>query len=157
MTNPALTERQQRAITQAAATKNALLEAQEHLHRALMLPQTGREQAWAERVARELEAARQALEAHKAEVRGPGGLYEEVRFEAPWLIPRVNQLVAQMDRIERELADLAIEVQRVQDGDLQGLHAIRHDAERAMAMLRDLLAKEADLVYERFTEPAALD
>ncbi|GBD24583.1 hypothetical protein HRbin29_02265 [bacterium HR29] len=154
---PALTERQQRAIAQAAATKNALLEAQQHLQHALGLPQTGREQRWADRVARELEAARKALDAHKMEVRGPGGLYEELRFDAPWLIPRVDQLVAQMDRVERELADLATEIRHVQDGDLRGLHHIRHDAERALAMLRDLLAREGDLVYERFNEPAALD
>lgn len=152
-----LSERQRKAIDRATATKNALYAAHERLQRALGLPQVGREERWAERVAQELEAARQALEEHKREVRGPGGLYDELRFEAPWLIPRVEQLTAQMDRIERELADLAVEVRHVADGDLRGVHHLRHDTERALAAVRDLLAREADLVYERFDEPAALD
>lgn len=152
-----LTDRQRRAITQSAASQNALFAAQQELQRALVLPQTGREQRWAKAVARALEDARKALDAHKHEVRGPGGLYEELRFEAPWLIPRVDQLIAQMDRVERELADLAADVRRVEEGDLRDVHRIRHDAERALAMVRDLLAREGDLVYEQFYEPAELD
>lgn len=155
-TTRTLTDRQRRAITQSAASQNALLAAQEELHRALVSPQTGREERWAKPVARALEATRTALDAHKQEVRGPGGLYEELRFDAPWLIPRVEQLIAQMDRVERELADLAADVRRVEEGDLRDVHHIRHDAERALAMVRDLLAREGDLVYEQFNEPAEL-
>jgi len=90
-------------------------------------------------------------------VAGDGGLYDEFRFEAPWLVPRVDQLITQLRRIEAEAGDLATEVQRVVEGDLQAMPAIRSEAERLGVMVRDLMAKEVDLIYERFNEPAALD
>lgn len=115
------------------------------------------ERAWARRVADKLNRARDAIAAHRQEVEGPDGLYEELRFEAPRLLPRVHQLMTQLERIEREATDLATEVRRVEDGDLQGLPSIRGDAEHLLMSLRDVMAKESDLMFERFNEPPALD
>lgn len=152
-----LSENQAGAIERAGETQHALSEAQHALYLALGRAQPNRERRWAAKVSAELQRARQAIARHREQVVGPGGLYDEVRFEAPWLVPRVEQLVAQLNRIEAEATDLAAEVERVREGDFQGLPAIRADAERMGIMLRDLLAKEADLTYERFNEPAALD
>jgi hypothetical protein len=152
-----LTDTQRGAIEKADISRNALVEAQEHLYKALGRPQPGRERKWATRVAEELEAASQALSRYRAEVEGETGLYHEIERDAPWLLPRLRQLTNQLDRVEREVEHLAIETVRVVEGDTQALAAIRHDAERMLFLLRDLLAREADLVWEQFNEPAALD
>ncbi len=55
------------------------------------------------------------------------------------------------------MVDLQIELARVGAGDLQAMGAVRSDGERALLALRDLLTQEADLIYERFNEPQALD
>ena len=148
----------QRASIDAATRSHDTLELAEHaLHAALGRPQPARERAWARHVATSLHAAVEAIEAHRREVEGEHGLYGELRFEAPWLLPRVRQLTAQLARIQAEARDLTDEVQRVVEGDLQGLNAIRADAERMLFSLRDLRAKETDLIFERFNEPVALD
>jgi chlorite dismutase len=152
------TSESQRASIDAATRSHDKLElAERALHAALGRPQPTRERAWAQRVATELRAAIEAIEAHRREVEGEHGLYGELRFDAPWLLPRLHQLSAQLARIETEARDLTDEVQRVIDGDLQGLSAIRADAERMLLSLRDLRAKESDLIFERFNEPVALD
>ncbi|GAB4332538.1 MAG: hypothetical protein Kow0010_18510 [Dehalococcoidia bacterium] len=137
-----LTAAQASAIERAGRSHDVLAEAQRVLSTALGRPQPRREAKWAD---------------HRAQVVGPGGLYDEFRTEAPWLLGRVDQLAAQFGRVEREAEDLAREVERVRSGDLQNLPAIRADAERMLALLRDLLARETDLIYEQFNEPAALD
>jgi hypothetical protein len=116
-----------------------------------------RERAWARRVAEELNIARQCIAEHRAEVEGPDGLYDELRFEAPWLLARVQQLVNQLRRLEAEAEDLATEVNRVMEGDLEPLSRIRIEAELVLRSLREVMAKEADLVWERFNQPVALD
>lgn len=152
-----LTPGQARAIERAGRSHDVLAEAQAVLHAALGRPQPRREVKWAERVSEALAAFREGLAQHREHVVGPGGLYDEFRTEAPWLLGRVNELAARFGRIEREAEDLARELERIKSGDLQGLPAIRADAERMLSLLRDLLAREADLIYEQFNEPAALD
>ena len=152
-----LTREQESALGGAGRSHGGLVEAQHRLHRALGKAQPGREREWAALVLKEMQVARQLLAAHREEVQGANGLYDQLRFEAPWLLPRLQQLVSQMARLEAEAADLETEARRVADGDLSGLASIRHDAERMLAVLRDLLAKESDLIYERFNEPPALD
>ena len=149
-----ITATQRASIDAATRSHDALELAERALLAALGRPQPTRERAWAERVARELSAASEAIEAHRRGVEGEHGLYGELRFEAPWLLGRVHQLSAQLARIQAEARDLASEVQRVIDGDLQGLGT---DAERMLLSLRDLRAKETDLIFERFNEPVALD
>ena len=105
----------------------------------------------------ELAAAREAIAAHRHEVEAEGGLYEELCFEAPWLLSRVQQLINQLRRLEAQATDLAADVERVHQGDLQPLPAIRAEAESMLFSLRDILAKEADITWERFNEPVALD
>jgi hypothetical protein len=152
-----LTRGQESALGGAGRSHSGLIEAQHRLQRALGQAQPGREREWAGLVLREMQAARQLLAAHREEVQGADGLYDQLRFEAPWLLPRLQQMVAQMARLEAEAADLETEARRVSEGDLSGLLNIRHDAERMLALLRDLLAKESDLIYERFNQPPALD
>jgi hypothetical protein len=134
-----------------------LRSAQDHLLKALGRAAPGRERDWAERVVAALAAARAAIKAHRDEVESEQGLYGELRFEAPWLLGRVRQLGNQLARLDSEARDLEIEVERVREGDVQGLGAIRGQAEVMLLSLRDLMAKEADLVWERFNEPVALD
>lgn len=152
-----LTAAQVSAIERAGHSHDVLGEAQRVLHAALGRPQPRREAKWAERVAEALATFREGLAAHRQQVIGPGGLYDEFRTAAPWLLGRVDELAARFARVEREAEDLARELERVRSGDLQGLPALRTDAERMLALLRDLLAREADLIYEQFNEPAALD
>lgn len=154
-TSPNIQQRQ--AIDRAGLSHGTLENAQRHLFRALGRPVPNRERDWATRVAAELHIARDAIARHREEVEGAGGLYDELCFEAPWLLSRIEQLIAQMRRLETQAGDLATEVERVRQGDLQPLPTIRLEAERTLLSLRELLAKEADLVWERFNEPVAQD
>ena len=148
---------QRSAIRGAERTQDALLKAQEHLFAALRRPQPTRERRWADTVATELSAAVARLREHRLEVEGPSGLYAELLRDAPWTQSRLRQLAAQLRRIEGEAVDLQAEVARVAGGDFESIAAIRSDAERMLLTLRDVLSKEADLIWERFNEPAALD
>lgn len=148
---------QRGAVRGAERTQDALLKAQEHLFTALRRPQPTREKRWAETVAGDLAAAIAALREHRLEVEGPTGLYAEMLRDAPWTQSRLRQLAAQLRRVEGEAVDLEAEVARVAAGDLDSIAAVRADAEWMLLSLRDILSKEADLIWERFNEPAALD
>jgi hypothetical protein len=152
-----LTPEQRGAIEAAGESRNALVEAQEHLIKALGRPQPGRERRWAVKVADELRAARDALGRYRAEVESDEGLYGELQRDAPWLQARLHQFRNQLSRFDQEAAHLAQEVDRVTGGDTEALPAIRNDAEHMLVVLRDLFAREADLIWEQFNEPAALD
>jgi hypothetical protein len=148
---------QRSAVRGAERTQGALLQAQEHLFAALRRPQPTRERRWAEAVAAELSAAGARLREHRLEVEGPAGLYAELLRDAPWTQSRLRQLASQLRRIESEAVDLQSEVERVAQGDFESIAAVRSDAEWMLLSLRDILSKEADLIWERFNEPAALD
>lgn len=148
---------QEAAVRGAEVTQNALMKAQEHLLAALRRPQPSRERRWAEAVSAELGAALGSIRDHRLEVEATTGLYAEVLREAPWAQSRLRQIAAQLRRVEAEAVDLQIEVARVEAGDFANITSVRADAERMLLVLRDLLSKEADLVYERFRQPAALD
>jgi hypothetical protein len=152
-----MTAAQDAAVRDTSESHDALRQAENVLVRALARPQPFREARWAERVADAVMRLQAVLREHRLQVQGPGGLYDELRTEAPWLLPRLQQLTAQLRRLESEATDLAAEVVRVRDGDLQNVGAIRGDAERMLALLRDLVSREADLMYERFRDLAALD
>ena len=145
------------ALGHAEETRSGLLEAQELLYRALRRPQPMRERRWAAAVSTALGRALEALRNYRLQVEGQQGLYAELLRDAPWAAPTVRQLGAQLNRIEAEAVDLQIEVARVEAGDFQAVHGIRGEAERVMLSLREALNREADLIYERFNEPAALD
>lgn len=152
-----MTRPQRAAVGAAYGTKDALLEAQNHLFSALRRPQPNRERRWAATVEARVAAALRAIRDHRLEVEGAHGLYFELEREAPWVKPRIRRLVAGLARLEAEMVDLQIELARVGAGDLQAMGAVRNDGERALLALRDLLTQETDLVYERFNEPQALD
>lgn len=160
MTDPVhqeLTAAQQSALAGAEQTQHGLLAAQDALLTALRRPQPTRERKWAEQVRQQLGRVVDALREHRLEVERAEGLYAEILRDAPWTQPRLRQLAAQLRRLEAEAADLVVEVERVESGDLQPLPTIRQDAERLLLSLRDLLSKEADLIYERFLQPVAED
>jgi len=152
-----LTAVQREAVDTALTTRNALVDAREHLFRALARPQPGRERKWGEKVWNELAVAREALRRHSAEVEAEEGLYGELKVDAPRLLPRVEQLTSQLSRIIAEADALAEEVDRVRHGDTQSLASIRYDAERMLTSLQELIARENDIIFERFNEPPALD
>jgi hypothetical protein len=152
-----LTQGQAGAIERAGASNKAIEQAQRVLYRALGRPQPLRERKWADRVSSAVSQARDAIHEHRKEVVGEGGLYDELRFDAPWLLQRVNELDNELGRIEDESSELQAEVDRVRAGDLAAVNDIRRKAELIFVRLRDVLAREADLVWERFTQPPALD
>ncbi len=145
------------AVQGAERTQDSLSRAQDHLFRVLRRPQPSRERRWAEAVAGELAAALAALREHRLEVERLEGLYAELQRDAPWVAPRIRQIAAQLRRIESEAGDLGSEVARVQAGDFDSISGVRTDAERVLHSLRDLMSKEADLIWERFNEPSASD
>lgn len=155
VTQPQFTRQQSTALDSAETSQSALLTAQERLMVALRRPQPTRERKWASAVSIALVDALAALRAYLLDV--DDGLYREIALDAPWAIPRLRQLRAQLSRIESELVDLQIEAARVEAGDTQGLGAIRGGVEFTLLSLRDALSKETDLIFERFRDQGALD
>ena len=152
-----LTSGQFDALDAAQESHDALDVAHELLVRALGRAQPGREVRWAEEVSRDLDRARRAIRSHRRQVTLAGGLYEEIRVDAPRLLPRLAWLERDLARIEERAEALARKVVAVCEGDLTDLDDIRSEGAALMARLRSVMAAENDLVYERFEEPPALD
>jgi hypothetical protein len=157
MSRVPLTAAQSNAIRQTARSHHVLIEAQAHLHRALERAQGRREMEWAGLVASELRAARDKIAAHRDEVRGSSGLYHELQFEAPRLIPRVERMAALLQQLESEAARLAGRVEVICGGDARELRGVRPEAERMLQTLRTLMFQENDLIFERFREIGSPD
>lgn len=147
-----LTISQSQAIRQTARSHDALIEAQAHLHRALEMAQGRRAIEWARLVSKELEAAREKLVNHREEVRASSGLYFELQFESPRLIPRVRKISALLQQLEKQAADLAARVEVICGGNDRRLDEIRPEAEAMLQTLRTLMFQENDLIFERFRE-----
>lgn len=138
------------------ASHEALHQGAGRLRVALARAQQGRETAWADLVDDHLRTLREAIDRHSSSARVRGGLYDEVIAEEPRLVPRVRQLERRLKRLSAEAADLQVEVNRVQEADLDGLSSIRTDAQHLLASLFEMMAKENDLMFERFRDLPAL-
>lgn len=157
MTQRKLSQKTQETLGGTHRSHDTLAGAQEALQRALGAAQPGREGEWSGRVAATLDRVREALEQHRDHVQEPEGLYWEIEQEAPWLSPRLDQCRRQMSRLVTEATDLCVEVDLIRRGALSGLSAIRPDAEHLLQSLRDLQAKENDLIFESFRDLPAGD
>ncbi|HWO93733.1 MAG TPA: hypothetical protein VNL92_03125 [Dehalococcoidia bacterium] len=147
----------QRAIAATGVRHLDLAEARIQVHRALGRALPGRERDWADHVAGTLELLRTALADHKGDALGAKGLYEQIRFDEPRLTRRVDELEAELLRIEGVAAQLHERAQRISQGERAGIETMRDDTEALLKAIRDLLAAEADLVWEQYNEPIALD
>jgi len=152
-----LTSSQSHAIRRTERSHHALIEAQAHLHRALEKAQGGREMEWSRQVAKDLREARRKIASHRSEVRASSGLYHELQFEAPRLIPRVEKMASLLVRLEEQAARLAERVEVICGGDARALRGVRPEAEKMLQSLRTLMFQENDLIFERFREIGAPD
>lgn len=152
-----LTRAQETAISQTETSHDNLRDAQVHLDLVLANAQGGREQDWATEVSRALLVVREALARHRHRVQGHSGLYAEIQNDAPWLKPRTDECSRQLLRLEQTAVDLQLDVDRVKGGEARAARGIRGDAERLLSSLKDLQAKENDLIFERFRDLPAAD
>lgn len=147
----------QRALAGSRESQRALAPLQWDLHAALNAAQPGREREWARLVGERLRLLAESITVHRQQVEGPDGLYDELRFEAPWMLPRVQRLSVALDALQRSTEALARRLSTVEDGRPDNMQALRDDGEQLLLDLRKILAAEADLAFERFNEPVAMD
>lgn len=138
-------------------SQGSLHQAANRLQLALARAQSGRETAWAELVGEYLKALIEALLRHRDGALGPDGLYAEILADAPHLLPRVQELEEQLEVLVRDARALDSAVGRVCGENVSEMVAIRPDAEHLCGSLRDFMARENDLMFDRFADLPALD
>lgn len=131
--------------------------AAEHLTAALRRPQPRREAKWVGHLHAELGVLRQMVDAHRHSLEAEDGLYGELRVEAPRLLPRVEQLVHQVQEIDRLAAELLADADHVSEGDTHRISAIQGEARSMLTMIRSTTEAESALLYESLNDPAAMD
>jgi hypothetical protein len=136
---------QQEIMAEALRRREVLYEAMVALERAAALPQGDAATWWGE-VERAVEGVQSGFGAHVVLTEGPGGLFEEIRREAPRLCHQVDVLRGEHERAQEMLEELtsmsssttSIDAARTRVLDLLGLLA-RHRH------------RGADLVHEAYS------
>jgi hypothetical protein len=145
-------ERQHRAngdvLAAARARRAELRAAMLDVERALSAPAPGRADAWLARVRGCFGELTEDFRAHLSVTEGPGGLYEEVRANAP-------RLAGPLRRLEREHGEITAELDRVRCRleDRGSAELVEDVRDRVTALLATLVRhrqRGADLVWEAF-------
>lgn len=144
MTEQKATEAQLRLSTSTGADHDAIVRAIQALEAALASPAVGREEAWTQRIARELAPVVTAVKDHCQEAEAPGGLVREL--EVALGRPRVLRTVSdEHARLAAEASDFLASLSTNPD-----VAVIRARAADLTAELRAHQAHESDLIYEAF-------
>jgi hypothetical protein len=124
--------------------QDAIVAALHVLEAALVQPSSGREEAWAEQIARDLEPVVKAVQEHCLEAENQNGLVRELESVLG------RHFVLRM--VSREHGTLAEEGEEFLAALKEGhdVSAVRDRAARLSADLRRHQAHESDLIYEAF-------
>jgi hypothetical protein len=113
----------------------------------LASPAPARERSWAQRARRELVEVRAALDAHVLSAEGPDGLLHELLLAAPGAAARVDELRAEHSQLIQAARSLA---EGLTADTAVDFHALRREASRLLAAMRQHHAAEVDLIFECF-------
>ena len=129
---------------------DALIEAINVLNRAIASAAPGREPSWAQRVSRDLQAVRSALQAHTESSEGDGGLFQELDLAWPTRVQQVKELRQEHRRMLEQSAELVGAADRIVSGDSAAYSELRRQVIGLLADLRRHQAEETDLIFECF-------
>jgi hypothetical protein len=136
-----------RELSEVRAQRSHLRRACQGLELALAAPLTGRLDEWAHHVEPAVVRIREAFAIHVSITEGRGGLFEQIRSDAPRLVPALG-------RLHREHRDIAAELATAQEElGTAGEDSMAEVRERLTTLLAGLSRhrqRGADLLYEAY-------
>jgi hypothetical protein len=124
-----------------------LREASQALEAALAAPLTGRPDGWVGQVMPAVQRIREAFAAHVSFTEGRGGLFDQIRTDAP-------RLVTALARLHREHAEitagLAAAEEQLEARGEAGMARVREQLTAALTALSLHRKRGADLLYEAY-------
>lgn len=124
-----------------------LREASQELEAALAAPLTGRLDGWVRQVRPAVQGIREAFSAHVSFTEGRGGLFDQIRTDAPRLVTVLGRLHREHREITTNLA--AAEEQLGSRGEA-GMARVREQLTAALTALSLHRQRGADLLYEAY-------
>ena len=129
------------------AHRSRLREASQELEAALAAPLTGRLDRWVGQVMPAVQRIREAFAAHVSVTEGRGGLFDQIRTDAPRLVTALARLHREHGEITAGLA--AAEEQLEARGEA-GMARVREQLTAALTALSLHRQRGADLLYEAY-------
>ena len=106
---------------------------------------------WCHRVHIGVKRVSGALEGHVVEVEGPSGLWNDIRVDAPRLIPMMETLKVEHDTLRKVVAQLLEDLTRITDkASKDEIAAVREKVVLLLGRITRHRQKGADLVYEAY-------
>jgi hypothetical protein len=141
-------ERNREVLDAVRVRRDALYDAVLALERALAVPAGDAPEAWAAMLAAPITRLQDVLSVHIRGTEGPDGLFEQVREDAPHLLPAVDKLRAEHDPLVTAADSLAGHLGTV-DSDV----AVDGVRDQALALVLELLEhrhRGAELLYDAY-------
>ena len=136
---------------QAAKRRRATLHDQlVHLEQAISSPASGRAEAWASQVAKEMVGLRDAFDQHVAVTEKPDGLYEEILTRAPRLAGNIHRLQEEHPTLGARIVEALARVESGDVGDEWPIEDCRDDLQRLLGGIVRHRQRGADLVWEAY-------
>jgi hypothetical protein len=129
------------------AQRSHLRRACQELELALAAPLTGRLDEWAHQVAPAVVRIREAFAVHISVTEGRSGLFEQIRSDAPRLVPALGRLHREHKDIAAELASAAEELDTAGEGSVE---QVRERLTTVLAGLSRHRQRGSDLLYEAY-------
>ena len=143
-----LRERNRVVLDAVRIRRDDLYEAVLGLERALAVPAGDAPEAWAAMLAGPVVRLQEVLASHVSGTEGRGGLFEQVRDDAPHLLHAVGKLVAEHGPLVSDADALAARLGHVKtEADVDGVR------DTALALLLELLEhrhRGAELLYDAY-------
>jgi Hemerythrin HHE cation binding domain len=133
-------------LSAVRAHRIRLRQAAQELEAALAAPLMGRPDGWVEQVAPAVHRLREAFTAHVSTTEGRGGLFDQIRTDAPRLVTVLTRLRREHGQIAGELAAAAGEL----DTEETTLEGVRERLTIALSVLSRHRQRGADLLYEAY-------
>jgi Hemerythrin HHE cation binding domain len=124
-----------------------LRRAAQELEAALAAPMTGRLDGWVEQVTPAVHRIRQAFTAHVSMTEGRGGLFDQIRTDAPRLVSVLAQLHREHGEITAQLAAAADQLEARGEA---AMERVRERLTTALSSLSRHRQRGADLLYEAY-------
>jgi len=119
------------------------------LEEAASAPLAGRAHEWRQELIPHVEALQVAWESHVSATEGPGGLWEDIRNDAPRLVGDLRRLVREHETLAVEIQDLLHDLHEAHDDEAQ-LTSARERTNYLLTQLTRHRQRGADLIYEAY-------
>jgi hypothetical protein len=143
-----LQEHNREVLDAVRIRRDDLYEAILGLERALAVPAGDAPEVWASLLAGPLTHLGSVLDVHVRGTEGESGLFEQLREDAPWLLPAVQQLTSEHPGLVGAAQALTTRIEAVHtDGDVDDLR------DTALDLMRQLLEhrhRGAELLYDAY-------